>query len=78
MDDPRQQHGNHTWDIIVNYYRCPQCGYILENREKFLKINHHLVKDLVCSRCQQGFTITKKIQSSFGPLLGHDLEWIDN
>lgn len=74
MDDPRQRHGNHTWDIILNYYRCPHCGYILENREKFEVRFHRLEKDLACPRCRHPFTVTKKVKPTFGPLLGHNLE----
>jgi rubredoxin len=74
MDDPRQRHGNHTWDLVVHYYRCPQCGYIAENRDKFEARFNRLEKDLVCLRCQYAFTIAKKTHPAFGPLLGHNPE----
>ncbi len=38
MDDPRQQHGNHTWDIVTSYERCPNCAYINEDRNKYILI----------------------------------------
>lgn len=74
MGDPRQMHGNHTWDLVLYYHRCPSCGFIMENRDKFEPRFHLLQKDLVCPRCQQAFTITKKQKPTFGPLLGHNPE----
>ena len=75
MSDPRQRHGNHTWDLNVHYYRCPQCGYIVENRDKFEPLLFNsLLKDIVRNRCQYAFRVEKKIRPAFGPLLGHDPE----
>ena len=74
MNDPRQQHGNHTWDLNVHYYRCPQCGYILENRDKFELRFNQLLKDMACPRCQYAFRVIKKNRPTFGPLLGHNPE----
>ncbi len=71
MEDPRQQHGNHTWDLVINYHRCPQCGYIIENRDKYEKQLDRLQKSLACPHCHQTFTVIKKTRPSFGPLLGH-------
>lgn len=77
MDDPRQQHGNHTWDLVLHYYRCPKCGYILENRDKFEPYFNRLQKQVTCSRCQHLFIVTQKTKPRFGPLLGHDPEVAD-
>ncbi len=77
MDDPRQQHGNHTWDMVLHYYRCPHCGYILENRQKFERRFNDLQKELLCPRCRHIFAVVKKIRPTFGPLLGHDPEIAD-
>lgn len=74
MDHPKQRHGTHTWDLILHYYRCPKCGYIMENREKFEPRFHQLEKEMICLRCQHIFTVKKKTQPTFGPLLGHDSE----
>lgn len=74
MNDPRQRHGNHTWDLNLHYYSCPKCHYIMENREKFETRFNQLQKDLVCPRCQYGFRVMKKMKPAFGPLLGHDPE----
>lgn len=70
MNDPRQLHGNHTWDIIVDYYRCPKCGFIIENREKFENRLGKIQKDFTCPRCEHHFLVTKKKQATFGPLWG--------
>ena len=60
MDDPRQKHGNHTWDIVIHYYACPKCGYIIENRDKYEQRLGVLQKELTCARCQKHFTSIKK------------------
>jgi uncharacterized C2H2 Zn-finger protein len=73
MDDPRQQHGNHTWDIIIDYFRCPKCGYIIESREKYEYRLGLYQKELICNRCDQHFTVTKQMKNTFGPLLGDEL-----
>ncbi|MDP1880952.1 MAG: hypothetical protein Q8K60_08450 [Parachlamydiaceae bacterium] len=77
MSHPKQQHGNHTWDCILFYHRCPKCGYINENNDKFDKMYNQLEKTVLCLRCHHRFTIIKKQNSSFGPLLGHDSQIID-
>ena len=74
MDHPKQRHGNHTWDLVLNYYRCGKCGYIIENREKFEARYHRLEKEVTCPRCRSMMTVKKKVQPTFGPLLGHDPE----
>lgn len=73
MNDPRQQHGDHTWDIIIEYFKCPQCGLILESRDKYQYRLGVYQKDLICDRCKHSFTVTKKIKHTFGPLLGDEL-----
>lgn len=77
MGHPKQRHGTHTWDLLLHYYQCPQCGYVMENRDKFEVRLHHLEKEVCCPRCQHLFTVKKEKQVSFGPLLGHDPE-VDN
>jgi DNA-directed RNA polymerase subunit RPC12/RpoP len=72
VDDPRQRHGNHTWDLVIEYLQCPHCGYIIEDRNKYEHREDRLEKNLVCSRCNEKFTKTKKNHHTFGPLFGHD------
>lgn len=74
MDHPKQRHGNHTWDLVLHYYSCPKCGYIVENRDKFETHFHEVKKEVICSRCQHLFKVQKKTQPTLGPFLGHDPE----
>ena len=74
MDNPKQRHGNHTWDLVLHYYRCPHCGYIIENQDKFEPRLKRLEKNLICQRCQHAFIVTLKPQQVCGPLLGHNPE----
>ncbi|MFA6915643.1 MAG: hypothetical protein WC222_04545 [Parachlamydiales bacterium] len=53
--------GNHTWDLYVRYVRCPQCGYILESRQR--------TADFTCPRCNSLFKDEKRKKQTFGPLL---------
>lgn len=77
MNNSKQSHGVHTWDIILHYYRCPLCGYIMENQTQFERRLQNLQKELCCSKCKHFFTITKNKKPTFGPLLGHDTEVAD-
>lgn len=54
------QKGTHTWDIVIDYYQCPKCGNIIENRETFEYRLGSTQKDFECERCHHKFTITKK------------------
>ena len=29
------QKGQHTWDLVLQYHRCPRCGWIIESQEDF-------------------------------------------
>lgn len=64
------QKGPHTWDIITQYHRCPECGYIMESRADFEYVLGRMEKELECPRCTHRFRITKPRPSTFGPLLG--------
>lgn len=46
-----QMHGDHTWEIIIEYLRCPHCGLIIENRD--------LNKTVECPRCKNHFTLSE-------------------
>ena len=73
------QAGEHTWDIIVHYHRCPECGYIIESRQEFTYRLGKYQKELACERCQHNFQVTKPSKPSFGPLIGEpqpiETEW---
>lgn len=64
------QEGEHTWDIVIDYHRCPKCGYILESRDKYQYRMGKYVKQLECERCHHQFMVTKSTEPRFGPLLG--------
>ena len=71
------QKGSHTWDMILQYHRCPHCGHIMESREDFhYRLGKH-VKDLECPKCHSQFTLTKTGKPGFGPLFGDAevVEW---
>lgn len=64
------QKGLHTWDLILQYHRCPKCGYVIESRNDFTFHKNRGVKEVTCSRCNHAFELTKERKSTFGPLLG--------
>ena len=64
------QKGLHTWDIIHQYHRCPNCGYIIESRDDYKYLLGKYEKDLECDRCHHQFTLTKHAKPVLGPLLG--------
>ncbi len=70
MNDPRQQHGDHTWDIIIKYHRCPKCGTIIEDRFDYEYRLGKYQKDLFCEVCEHHFTVTKPTRPAIGPLWG--------
>lgn len=65
-----RQIGIHTWEIIIQYHRCPKCGNIIESREDYENRLGKFEKDLKCERCRHQFTITKPMKPALGPLLG--------
>jgi uncharacterized C2H2 Zn-finger protein len=73
------QRGTHTWDLVIEYIRCPECGFIIENREKYQYRLGKYQKDLECPRCHHRFTITKNVKPKFGPLIGEaqpvEMDW---
>ena len=64
------QKGEHTWDLIVHYHRCPKCGNIIESRDDYEYRLGKYQKDLICEKCSHAFTETKKARRSLGPLFG--------
>lgn len=73
------QKGPHTWDLILQYHRCPKCGNIIESREDFHRRLSAWVKDVRCERCRHVFELTKARKPSFGPLIGDpqpvEMDW---
>ncbi len=65
------QKGTHTWDMLLSYHSCPQCGYIQENRDPFTyKSPGKYIKDVRCNRCHQGYQVTKAKHLTLGPFIG--------
>lgn len=64
------QKGEHTWDLEIRYHRCPQCGFIIESREKGVLRNGNYEKELKCSRCLNSFVDIQATKPGFGPIFG--------
>ena len=62
--------GSHTWDIVVQYHRCPACHAIQESREDYRYQLGKYIKDLECPKCHHHYTIVKRSRPMFGPLFG--------
>ena len=64
------QKGEHTWDLVIDYQRCPQCGFINEDRQELQYQLGSWIKEVVCTRCQHAFIIKDNRKQTFGPLIG--------
>lgn len=73
------QKGTHTWDLVIDYHLCPQCGNIIESREKYHYVLGKYQKEIDCDRCRHHFTTFKNSKPSFGPLIGEpqppEMDW---
>lgn len=71
--------GPHTWDLVLQYHRCPKCGYIIESREGFRHRLGSWMKEVQCDRCKHSFELKKDRKPSFGPLIGDpqpiEMDW---
>lgn len=57
------QKGNHTWDLEIEYYTCPKCEKIIENRESYHYRQGNYKKDVKCPFCKKDFTIVKQMNA---------------
>ncbi|MEX1012317.1 MAG: hypothetical protein WD595_05930 [Waddliaceae bacterium] len=66
---------SHTWDIAIQYQRCPECKRIFESRGAFEYREKKYVKELCCPFCAHAYTDTKEYGSV--PLIGtpQPVEW---
>lgn len=64
------QKGTHTWDIVIQYHRCPSCGFITESREDYHYQMGKWLKQVECGRCGAITTYEQKLKPKFGPLIG--------
>lgn len=73
------QKGTHTWDMVVSYHKCPECGYIVENQDVWKVEKDHYEKPIVCPRCKHSFVAIKPRKKGFGPFFGEptkpDFDW---
>lgn len=52
------------------YHRCPDCGFIFENRDPFTYALGNWEKNLTCPKCSTSFTLKKRAAPPIGPLFG--------
>lgn len=64
------QKGEHTWDLVIDYKRCPKCGFINEDRQSFRYEMGAWTKEIVCGRCEHPFIVKNNRKLTFGPLIG--------
>lgn len=64
------QKGEHTWDLVIDYRRCPECGFIIESRDGFEYRLGKWEKEVDCTRCGNRFTVSSSRKPRFGPLIG--------
>lgn len=73
------QRGDHTWDIVISYHKCPHCEYIIEDRTKYEYHNGMYVKELQCPKCKHVFKVKKNVKLRVGPLIGEpehtEVDW---
>lgn len=65
----KQQIGDHTWKVQVAYHKCPECGYIVENRTDYQDHLGIKKKDIVCPKCHTHYFVYKKGSKALGPLI---------
>ena len=64
------QKGEHTWDLVLQYHRCPNCGKIIESREDFHYRSGKYLKDVECPECKHKFALEKFARTGPAPLFG--------
>lgn len=73
------QRGTHTWDLVLDYHRCPKCGNIVESRDKYQYQAGKYQKEIECDRCHHLFIAVKPTKLTFGPLIGDpeppEMDW---
>lgn len=75
------QKGEHTWDLVIDYQRCPKCGFINEDRQEYHYEMGSWIKEIHCDRCSHVFAVQDNRTLTFGPLLGRpqppEITWDD-
>lgn len=71
--------GDHTWDLYIEYLKCPKCGKIIENQKPYKYRLGKYQKEVACDHCGHRFTATKITSPQFGPLFGEpqpsEIDW---
>lgn len=65
------QKGPHTWDMVLDYQRCPACGFVQETRVPYLfdKKTGNYLKSLDCERCSHTYQAVKPSKLKRRPLI---------
>ena len=61
--------GTHTIEIYLEYVRCPECGFVNEDRQGYEYCLGERQKEGVCGRCKHHFMVKDESKPTFGPLL---------
>lgn len=74
------QKGAHTWDIVIDYQKCPKCAWITESRKTYQCHNGKWGKEIECQRCHHRFIVTKqekvpKIKPFFSDGESIEVDW---
>ena len=68
-EEAMTQKGEHTWDLVVDYHRCPKCGYINESRVEYQQHKDYVNKrDHVFPLRREVYRLQKACED-FRPLL---------
>lgn len=61
-------HGPHTWPIVHDYHKCPNCGIIAESRIPYEYRLGEYQKEVHCGKCKKDFTVARHVKPALGPL----------
>ncbi|MCB1111717.1 MAG: hypothetical protein H7A37_05945 [Chlamydiales bacterium] len=74
-----REKGTHTWDLVIQYHRCPECDYVFDNRQQYRYQLGHYIKDVECPRCHHEFRLEKNRKPVVGPFFGNgappEMDW---
>lgn len=79
-EEKMSEKGSHTWDIIIDYHRCPNCEFINESRKKYHILQGKQQKEIDCQRCHHRFVVIKKgavpkIRPIFSNADSYEIDW---
>lgn len=56
----RNRYQTHTHPLVLEYFACPSCGYIIESKKPYAYELKEWKKDVHCPRCQHTFAVKKE------------------